>query len=112
MEDLKKENQVLKETLTPRLDINNENNIANNNIDNTWIKVKANRGNNVNNKGSNRRFNSTDIRNKYQAIFIHENEETEPHINNRMNLEFKNTFSKNLDSNVTIRKRTSISVIN
>ena len=40
--------------------------------------VKANRGNNVSNNGNNRRFNSIDVRNKHQPIFIHENEVTEP----------------------------------
>ena len=66
-EDLKKENQVVKEILKSKLDINNQNNIANNYIDNTWKTVnKANQGNNVNNKDSNRRFNSIDVRNKYQ----------------------------------------------
>ena len=67
IEDLKKENQVLKEILTSKLDINDQNNIANNNIDNTWKTVnKANQGNNVNNKDSNRRFNSIYVRNKYK----------------------------------------------
>ena len=36
-----KENQVLKETLTSKLDMNNENNIDNNNIDNTWERLKS-----------------------------------------------------------------------
>ena len=47
IEDLNEENQVLQEILTSKLDINNESNIANNNIDNTRKTVKANRGNNV-----------------------------------------------------------------
>ena len=38
---MKKENQVLKETLTSKLDMNNENNIDNNNIDNTWERLKS-----------------------------------------------------------------------
>ena len=41
IEDLKKENQVLKEILTSKRDFN-ENNIANNNIDDTWNMAKAN----------------------------------------------------------------------
>ena len=96
IEDLKKKNQVLKEILTSKLDMNNENNIANNNIDNTWKTVKANRDNDVNNEDNNRRFNSIDVRNKYQPIFIHENELTEPYISNRMNNnvnECKNAFN-------------------
>ena len=85
IEDLKKENQVLREILTSKLDIDNESNIAKNNIDNTWKTVQVNRSNNVNNKDKNRRHNSIDVRNKSQPIFIHENEVTEPLINNRMN---------------------------
>ena len=66
-EDPKKENQVVKEILKSKLDINNQNNIANNYIDNTWKTVnKANQGNTVNNNDNNRRFNSIDVRNKYQ----------------------------------------------
>ena len=115
IEDLKKENQVLKEILTSKLNIN-ENNIANNNIDDTWKTVKANRSNNVNNKvNNNRKFNSLDVSNKYQPIFIHENEVTEPYINNRMNNdvdEYKNAFNNNIDNNVTVHKRSPALVIN
>ena len=75
IEYMKKENQVLKEILTSKVDTNNENN---SNIDHTQNMVKANRGNNVSNNGNNRRFNSIDVRNKHQPIFIHENEVTEP----------------------------------
>ena len=55
---------------------------------------------------NNRRFNSIDVRNKYQPIFIHETEVTESRINNRMNNDvnkFKNAFNNNIDNNVTIR---------
>ena len=86
----------------------NGNNIAINNIDDTWKTVKANYGSNVNNKVNNRRFNSTDVSNKYKHIFIHENEVTEPYINNRMNNDVdkcKNAFNNNIDNNVTIHKR-------
>ena len=76
-----------KKILASKFDINNENNIANNNIDNTWKMVKVNRGNNINNKDKYRRFNSIDVRNKYQPIFIHENDSNRNNnrINNRMN---------------------------
>ena len=82
---MKKENQVRREIPTSKLDIDNESNIANNNIDNTWKTVQVNRGNNVDNKDNNKRLNSIDVRNKSQPIFIHENEVIEPLINNRMN---------------------------
>ena len=36
IEDSKKENEVLKEILTPKFDFN-QNNVSNNNIDNTWL---------------------------------------------------------------------------
>ena len=115
IEDLKKENQVLEEILTSKLDINNKNNITNNNMDNTWKTVKANLGNKVNNKDINGRFNFIDSRNKYQPTFIHENELTEPHINNRVNNDFnkyKNAFNNNIHNNVTIRKKSPTPVIN
>ena len=83
-EDLKKENEVLKEILTSKFDFN-ENNVSNNNIDKTWKTVKTSRNNTVNNKVNNRRFNSIDDSNKYHPISIHENEVTEPRINNRTN---------------------------
>ena len=84
IEDMKKKNEVLKEILTSKFDFN-ENNISNNNIDNTWKTVKTGRNNSVNNKVNNRRFNSINVSNKYYPISIHENEVTEPRINNRMN---------------------------
>ena len=84
IEDLKKENEILKEILTSKFDFN-ENNESNNNIDNTWKTVKTSRSNTVNNKVSNKRFTSIDVSNKYQPVSIHENEVTEPRINNRMN---------------------------
>ena len=84
IEDLKKENEILKEILTSKFDFN-ENNESNNNIDNTWKTVKTSRSNTVNNKVSNKRFISIDVSNKYQPVSIHENEVTEPRINNRMN---------------------------
>ena len=85
IENLKRENQFLKEILTLKFGKNNENNIANNNIDNTWKTVKGNKGNNANNKDKKRIFNSVDVRNKYQPIFVHKNEERAPQINNAMN---------------------------
>ena len=51
IEDLKKENEVLKEVLTSRFDFN-ENNISNDNIDDTWKTVKTSRNNTVNKKES------------------------------------------------------------
>ena len=51
IEDLKKENEVLKEVLTSRFDFN-ENNISNGNIDDTWKTVKTSRNNTVNKKES------------------------------------------------------------
>ena len=62
IEDLKKENEVLKEILTSKFDFT-ENNVSNNNIDNTWKKVKTSRNNTVNNKVNKRRFNSKSIMN-------------------------------------------------
>ena len=84
IEDMKKKNEVLKEILTSKFDFN-ENNVSNNNIDKTWKTVKTSRNNTVNNKVNNRRFNSIDDSNKYHPISIHENEVTEPRINNRTN---------------------------
>ena len=84
IKDLKKENEVLKEILTSRFDFN-ENNVANNNVDDTWKKGKTSRSNTVNNKVNSRRFNSIGVSNKYQPIFIHEHEVNEPRIHNRMN---------------------------
>ena len=54
--------------LISRRDINDESNVTNNNIDNIWKTVKANRGNNVNTKDNNRRFNSIDVRSKYLPL--------------------------------------------
>ena len=48
-------------------------------------------------------------------LIIHENEATEPHINNRMNNnvdEYTNAFNNNIDNNVTIHKRRPTPVIN
>ena len=77
--------------------------------------AKANRNINVNNKVNNRRFNCTDVSNKYQPIFIRQNKIAEPHINNRINNdvdEYKNAFNINIDSNVTIHKSRPAPVIN
>ena len=77
--------------------------------------VKTRRNNIVNNKVNNRRFNSTDVSNKYHPISIHENQVTEPHINNRMNNDvdkYKNTFNSNIESNVTRLKRIPTPFIN
>ena len=77
--------------------------------------VKTSWNNTVNNKINNRRFNSTDVSNKYQPTSIHENEVTEPHINNRMNNDvnkYKNTFNSSIENNVTTRKRRPTPVIN
>ena len=113
IEDLKKENEVLKDILTSKFDFN-ENNVSNNNIDNTWKTVKTSRNNTVNNKVNNRRFNSIDVCDRYRPIFIHENEVTEPGINNRMNKDvdkYKNAFNSNIENNVTTRKRRPTPVI-
>ena len=113
-EDLKNENEVLKEILTSKFDFN-ENNVSNDNIDNTWKTVKTSRNNTVNNKVNNRRFNFIDVSNKYHPIYIHENEITEPRINNRMNNDvdkYKNTFNSNIENNVTARKRRPTPVVN
>ena len=96
-EDLKKKKKILKEIR----DVNNESNIVNNNIDNTWKSVKAIQGSNVNNKDSMKRFSSSDVR-KLQ-------------INNRMNIDiskYKNGFNNNIYDNVAIRKRRPTKVIN
>ena len=85
IENLKRENQFLKEILTLKFCKNNENNIANNNIDNTWKTVKGNKDNNADNKDKRRIFNSVEVRNKYQLIFVHKTEVREPQINNTMN---------------------------
>ena len=114
IEDLKKENEVLKDILTSKFDFN-ENNVSNNNIDNTWKTVKTSRNNTVNNKVNNRRFNSIDVSNKYQPICNHKNEVTEPRVNNRMNNDvdkYKDTFNNNIENNVTTRKRRRTPVIN
>ena len=95
-EDLKKK-KILKEIR----DVNNESNIVNNNIDNTWKSVKAIQGSNVNNKDSMKRFSSSDVR-KLQ-------------INNRMNIDiskYNNGFNNNIYDNVAIRKRRPTKVIN
>ena len=50
-----------------------------------------------------------------KLFFIHENEVTEPHINNRMNNDvnkYKNAFNNNIDNNVTTRQRTPTPVKN
>ena len=114
IEDLEKENEVLKEILKSKFDCN-ENNISNNNIDDIWKTVKTSRNNTVNNKVNNRRFNSIDVCDRYRPIFIHENEVTEPGINNRMNKDvdkYKNAFNSNIENNVTTRKRRPTPVIN
>ena len=106
--------EILTQILILKFDFN-ENNVSNNNIDNTWKTVKTSQYNTVNNKVNNRRFNSIDVSNKYHPISIHENEVTEPRINNRMNNnvdKYKNTFNSNIESNVTICKRRPTSVIN
>ena len=43
IEDLKKENEVLKDILTSKFNFN-ENNVSNNNIDNTWSITKSTTG--------------------------------------------------------------------
>ena len=104
---LKRENEVLKEILTSKFDFN-ENNVSNNNMDNTWKMVKTSRNNTVYNKVNNKRFNSIDVNNKCQLISIHENEVTEPRINNRMNNDinkYKNTFNSNIENNVSTCKK-------
>ena len=107
IENLKKENEVLKEILTSKFDFN-ENSVSNNNIDNTWKTVKTSRNNTVNSRVSNKRFNSIGVSNKYQPISIHKSEVTEPRINNRINNDsdkYKNAFNSNIENNVTTRKK-------
>ena len=114
IEDLKKENEFLKEILKSKFDFN-ENNVSNDNIDDTWKTVKTSRNNTFNNKVKNRRFNSIDVCNKYRPIFIHENEVTDPGINNRMNNDvdkYKNAFNSNIENNVTTHKRRPSPVLN
>ena len=114
IKDLKKENEVLKEILTSRFDFN-ENNVANNNVDNTWKTGRTSRSNTVNNKVNSRRFNSIGVSNKYQPIFIHEHEVTEPRINNRINNDvdkYKNASNNNTGNDVTTRKKRPAPVIN
>ena len=55
------------------------------------------------------------VSNKYHPIFIHENEVTEPHINNSVNNDvdkYKDTFNNNMESNVTTSKKRPTPVIN
>ena len=114
IEDLKKENEVLKEVLTSRFDFN-ENNISNDNIDDTWKTVKTSRNNTVNKRVNNKRFDSIGVSNKYQPVFIHKNEVTEPRINNRMKKDvdkYKNAFNSNTENNTTTHKRRPTPVIN
>ena len=114
IKDLKKENEVLKEILTSRFDFN-ENNVANNNVDNAWKTGRTSRSNTVNNKVNSRRFNSIGVSNKYQPIFIHEHEVTEPRINNRINNDvdkYKNASNNNTGNDVTTRKKRPAPVIN
>ena len=98
IEDLKKENEVLKEILTSKFDFN-ENKVAVNNIDDTCKWVKTNRSNTVNSKVNNRKFSSIDASNIYQSVFIRQNEVTKRPINNRMNNdvdEYKNAFNNKI----------------
>ena len=77
------------------------------NINNIWKTVKAQRSNDVSDKDNNRRYNSINVRNKYQPIFTQENEVTEPRINNRMDKDvnkYKNVFNNNIDINVIQKK--------
>ena len=108
------EDLVLKEVLTSRFDFN-ENNISNDNIDDTWKTVKTSRSNTANKRVNNRRFNSIDVSNKYQPVFIHKNEVTEFRINNRMKKDvdkYKNAFNSNTENNTTTHKRRPTPVIN
>ena len=77
------------------------------------------RSNDVSDKDNNRRYNSINVRNKYQPIFTQENEVTESRINNRMDKDankYKNVFNNNIDINViqkkTVHKRRPTTAIN
>ena len=98
IEDLKKENEVLKEILTSKFDFN-ETKVAVKNVDDTCKRVKTSRSNTVNSKVNNRKFSSIDASNIYQSVFIRQNEVTKRPINNRMNNdvdEYKNAFNNKI----------------
>ena len=84
------------------------------NTNNTWKTVKTNRVNSINNKGNNRKFNSISVKNKYQLIFIGENEVTEPHIDDEINNDVsQNSYAhnSNINNNVTVRRKRPTPVI-
>ena len=80
--ELKKENCILKEILSFKPEnsmkhVTGNEIIEKTNLDHTWHTVRKKTGNyNFNNKNS-QRFISTDIRNKYQPLVIHESENEE-----------------------------------
>ena len=119
--DLKRENQILKEILTSKFEKNNDSNsngsktFEKTNTNNTWKVVKTNRVNSVDNKGNNREFNPISVKNKYQPIFIGENEVTEPHIDDKINNDVNqnnNAYNNNINNNVTVRRKRPTPVIN
>ena len=89
--------------------------VEKNNTNNTWKTVKTNRVNSVDNKGTNREFNSISVKNKYQPIFIGENEVTEPHIDDEINNDVNQNsivHNSNINNNVTVRRKIPTPVIN
>ena len=121
IKDLKRKNQILKEILTSKFEKNNDNNSNGSknfekaNTNNTWKAVKTNRVNSVDNKGNNREFNPISVKNKYQPIFIGENEVTEPHIDDEINNDVNqnnNAYNSNINNNVTVRRKRPTPVIN
>ena len=89
--------------------------VEKNNANNTWKTVKTNRVNSVDNKGTNREFNSISVKNKYQPIFIGENEVTEPHIDDEINNDVNQNSivnNSNINNNVTVRRKIPAPVIN
>ena len=59
--------------------------------------------------GNNREFNPISVKNKYQPIFIDENEVTEPHIDDEIN---NDVNQNNINNNVTVRRKRPTPVIN
>ena len=121
IKDLKKENQILKEILTSNIEKNNDNNsngsktFEKTNTNNTWKTVKTNRVNSVDNNGNSREFNPISIKNKYQWIFIGENEVTEPHIDDEIKNDVNqnnNAYNSNINNNVTVGRKRQTPVIN
>ena len=128
VEDLTKENQLLKEMLS-KIDNTNKNNNNNNNYNenkiaenkyheegnDNWMTVKH-KGN-IGKNNNIARFNSIDIRNRYQPICFIENEKEEyvisdDNIEVSLNKEQEIAAYNNLNKNVTKRRRTPTPFIN